>query len=211
MPESPAPPRPVITLFESYGSGASYVGPQVAKALGVPFHRQAFSSEEMEGAETRRDEESPVGRVLVAMSGRYSFATLEGGAVVAAQQDDHDLVLENTRTVLENARQGGVIMGRNATRILANRAGTLHVKLDGPLTQRVERAAKDSGISLERAEKRQKQEDALRAQMSIDLYGWDPRELDNYDLVANTGKLDLDTTVQLIVEAFKVKARRPIA
>jgi hypothetical protein len=29
---------PVVTLFESYGSGADYIGPRVAQALGLPFH-----------------------------------------------------------------------------------------------------------------------------------------------------------------------------
>ena len=48
---------PVVTLFESYGSGASYVGPRVAQALGVPFHAQAFSSEEIERAMTERESE----------------------------------------------------------------------------------------------------------------------------------------------------------
>jgi len=203
-----AAPLPAITLFESYGSGASYIGPKVAQALGIPFHRQAFSSEEIEGADTRRpDEDSPVGRVLVAMSGSYSLASLEGRGVATAQRDDHDLVLQNTRTVLELARQGGVFLGRNATRILANRPNTLHVKLDGPLPQRIERAAMDGGISPERAEKRRKHEDQLRAQMSIDLYGWDPRDFDSYDLVVNTGKLSLDTTVGMIAAAFKAKVR----
>ena len=38
----------VVTLFESYGSGAGYVSEKVAQALGVPLHPQAFSSEEIE-------------------------------------------------------------------------------------------------------------------------------------------------------------------
>jgi hypothetical protein len=44
-------------------------------------------------------------------------------------------------------------MGRNGALILANWPAALHVKLDGPVTQRVERAAKDSGIDVERAAK----------------------------------------------------------
>ena len=42
--------------------------------------------------------------------------------------------------------------------------------------------------------------------MSIELYGWDPRELDRYDLVVNTGTMDLDTCADIIVAAVKVKA-----
>lgn len=196
--------RPVVTLFESYGSGASYIGPRVAQALGVPFHAQAFSSEEIESAEGDRERQGTLSRVLDAIGG--SYAGIEGPAVAMAQRDDYELVMENTRVVEREARDGGVIMGRNGALILADRPGALHVKLDGPLGQRIERAAQGSGISVERAAKRQKREDQLRADMSITLYGWDPRETERYDLVVNTGTMDLDTCVDIIVQAAQVKA-----
>ena len=41
---------PVVTLFEKYGAGARYIGPRVAKALGVEWIDQAFSSADIEGA-----------------------------------------------------------------------------------------------------------------------------------------------------------------
>ena len=41
---------PVVTLFESYGSGAAAIGRAVAAALGVPFHEQAFSSQQLRRA-----------------------------------------------------------------------------------------------------------------------------------------------------------------
>jgi cytidylate kinase len=196
--------RPVVTLFESYGSGASYVGPRVAQSLGVPFHSQAFSSEEIENAEAEREKKGLLARVFAAMGG--SYAGLDGPAVPMAQRDDYDLVMANTRKVQQEARQGGVIVGRNGALILANRTAALHVLLDGPLAQRIERAARDSGISIERAAKRQKREDQLRADMSLQLYGWDPREAERYDLVVNTGTMDLDTCVDIIVQAARVKA-----
>jgi cytidylate kinase len=196
--------QPVVTLFESYGSGASAIGPRVARALGVPFHAQAFSSDEIENAENAREKEGLLARVFAAMGG--SYAGLEGPAVAMAQRDDYDLVMANTRTVQEEARQGGVIVGRNAALILANRPGTLHVKLDGPVEQRIRRAAEESGISLERAAKRQRREDQIRADMSLQLYGWDPRDTERYDLVVNTGTMDRDTCVDIIVQAARVKA-----
>ena len=196
--------RPVVTLFESYGSGASYIGPRVAQALGVPFHPQAFSSEEIENAEAERESEGPLARVFAAMGG--SYAGLEGPAVAMAQRDDYDVVMANTRKVQQEARQGGVIMGRNAALILAHRPAALHVLLDGPLAQRIERAARDSGISIERAAKRQKREDQLRADMSLQLYGWDPRDTERYDLLVNTGTMNLDTCVEIIVQAALIKA-----
>jgi cytidylate kinase len=209
MPDTTSPggdsTRPVVTLFESYGSGAAYIGPRVAQALGVPFHAQAFSSEEIESAEADRERQGTLSRVMDAIGG--SYAGIEGPAVAMAQRDNYDLVMENTRAVEREAREGGVIMGRNAALILADRPGALHVKLDGPLSQRIERAARESGISVERAAKRQRREDQLRADMSITFYGWDPRETDRYDLVVNTGTMHLDTCVDIIALAARVKAR----
>ncbi len=199
-------PGPVVTLFESYGSGAGYIGERVARALGVPFHEQAFSSQQIEDAAERRvDDEGVLSRFFGSLGG--SYAGLEGHSVAHAQRDDYELILENTRSVQQQATQGGVITGRNGAFILASWPGALHVKLDGPLAQRIERAARDSGIDIEQAARRQKREDEVRADMSLQFYHWDPRETDRYDLVVNTGTMELDVCVDIIVAAARIKAR----
>jgi cytidylate kinase len=207
LPGVAGPRTPVVTLFESYGSGASYVGPRVAQALGVPFHEQAFSSQQIEDAAERREGEGVLSRFFGTVGG--SYAGLEGPSVAMAQRDNYELVLENTRIVQEQAKQGGVITGRNGAMILASWPGALHVKLDGPLAQRIERAARDAGIDIERAAKRQKREDQVRAEISLEFYHWDPRGTDHYDLVVNTGSMDLDTCVAIIVAAARIKAQSP--
>lgn len=204
------PPRsasgPVVTIFESYGSGAEEIGPRVADALGVAYHPQAFSSEQLEDASEQRADDSLLSRVLTAMGG--SYAALDGPSVAMAQRDDHELVLRNTRLVTRAASDGGVIVGRNGALILATWPGALHVRLDAPVEQRVERAAKRGGITPARAARRQRREDDVRADMSIRLYGWDPRDPTRYDLVLNTGTLDADVCVDIIVHACRAKAAR---
>jgi cytidylate kinase len=125
-----------------------------------------------------------------------------------AQRDEHELVLRNTDWVTDTARSGAVIVGRNGAFILARWPAALHVRLDAPVPRRIERAARLHGISPERAAKRQRREDELRADMSIRLYGWDPRDPTRYDLVLNTGTLSLDACVDIIVHAGRVKAAR---
>ena len=44
--------------------------------------------------------------------------------------------------------------------------------------------------------------------MSIELYGWDPRDPLRYDLVLNTGRMDVETCVEIIVEATRIKLAR---
>jgi hypothetical protein len=164
---------PVVTLFESYGSGADYIAPRVADALGVPFHEQAFSSRQLEESAELRKKEGLLARVLSAIE-QSSFGGVDVGDVSSSQRDNYDLVMDNTGTVQRWARRGGVIVGRNGAFILADWPAALHVKLDGPLPQRIERAAREAGISRERAARRQKNEDRVRVDMSRELYGWDP-------------------------------------
>ena len=200
----------VVTLFESYGSGASYVSARVADALGVPLHVQAFSSEEIEAAMSVHESRGLLTRVFTAMGG--SVASYTGGEgpniLVAERGDTYELVAANTRYVQEAAQEGGVIVGRNGAFILADWPGALHVRLDGPLEQRIARAAQESGIDLEQAAQRQKSEDQVRADMSIEFYGFDPREVDRYHLVLNTGLIDLDTCADIIVQIARAKAGR---
>ncbi len=196
--------KPVVTIFEHYGAGATYVGQRVAEALGLPFHRQAFSSEDLEAGEDATLERNAVlATVYSAMGGAYGgFDTRE---VVATQQQKYDLVMENNRVVRAYADEGGVIVGRNAAVILADRPNTLHVLLTGSVEDRVRRAAQEAGIPLERAARRQEREDEVRAEMSKVLYGWDPRLPDRYDLVINTSRIPLDAAAEAIVNAIRTR------
>jgi glucuronide carrier protein len=195
--------KPVVTMFEQYGAGASYVGHKVAEALGLPFHAQAFSSEQIEATEAAATEENAtLSQVFSVMGGAYGG--FDGRDVATTQRHKYELVMENNRTVHQFADDGGVIVGRNATVILAQRPSTLHVLLTGDVEDRVKRAAGEAGNSAERATQRQKREDEVRAEMSIILYGWDPRLPDRYDLVFNTSRIDLDRVVEAILAAVRI-------
>jgi glucuronide carrier protein len=127
---------PVVTLFEQYGAGADYVGRRVARALGLPYHAQAFGSEEIEQAGpggTTTDDDAQQNAVLAqvfsVMGGAYGG--FDGRDVPTTQRQRYDLVTGNNRRVHEFADEGGVIVGRNAAVILADRPSTVHVLLTG--------------------------------------------------------------------------------
>lgn len=198
--ESTVGNQPVVTIFEQYGSGADAIGRRVAGTLGVPYRAQAFSSEDLEGAEANLKSNAVLATVYSVMGGAYRG--LEGRDVVATQREKYDLVMDNNRAVNADAENGGVIVGRNATVILANRPNTIHVLLTGSVKDRLARAAQEAGIPSERAAKRQQREDEVRAEMSKTLYGWDPRLPDRYDLVINTSRIPVDAAVRAIVSAL---------
>jgi len=192
--------KPVVTMWEQYGAGATDIGQRVAQSLGLPFHAQAFSSAELEDAESALDNQAILARVLSTMGGAYGG--FEGRDVIVTQREKRDLVIRNNRAVLRSADEGGVIVGRNATVILATRPRTLHVLLTGDVDDRVDRAAADAGISRDQAKKRQVREDDVRAEMSRTLYGWDPHSPEHYDLVLNTSRIPTDAAVAAIVDAI---------
>lgn len=192
--------KPVVTLFELYGAGADYVGHKVAEALGLPFHEQAFSSEALEATQADSTEERAVlARVLSVMGGAYGG--FGGFDVPTTQREAYDLVMDNNRQVREYAAEGGVIVGRNGAVILADRPNTVHVLLTGDVQDRIKRAAQQEKITEGKAAERQRREDDVRGQMSVTLYGWDPRLPDRYDLVFNTSRVDLDRVVESILAA----------
>ncbi|WP_347350742.1 cytidylate kinase-like family protein [Intrasporangium sp.] len=193
--------KPVVTLWEQYGAGAEEIGREVARSLGLPYHAQAFSSDELEHPESSLENRAVLTTVLRTMGGAYGG--FEGRDIVTTQQERRDLITTNNTAVRQSAQEGGVIVGRNATVILADRPRTLHVLLTGEVADRVARAAAAAGIPVEQAKKRQVREDDVRAEMSRVLYGWDPHQPDHYDLVLNTSRIPAAAAVSAIVNAIR--------
>lgn len=208
---TPEDTPPLVTIWEEYGSGAEQIGRAVAERLGLPFHQQAFSSEEIEGGEAPPPDDGStaqniasrisLAQVFSAMGGAYAGG--DGAEYLAADRERRALIDDNNATVHGFGKEGGVILGRNATKILAHRPRTLHVLLTADAETRVDQAAQSSGISREQAQDRQKREDTVRTDMSQQLYGWDPRDPANYDLMLNTGRIPHEAAVEAIVHAVQ--------
>ncbi|NLE17350.1 MAG: MFS transporter [Propioniciclava sp.] len=200
----PAPAGPVVTLFEQYGAGADAIGRKVAERLGVPYVGQRLSSTDIEAVEPAGLElESGWDRFVRSLANRgVSDADLNLGSDQAA---DRHLAAQNTVEVLDAVASGGVILGRNATVILGQHPGALHVRLNAPAYVRVGRAAELDGITAEVAEERREQEDLIRAELSQRLYGWNPNDDEHYDVVVNTGRYSLDEAADMIIRAYETR------
>jgi cytidylate kinase len=202
---------PVVTLFEKYGAGARYVGPRVAEALGVEWMDQAFSSADIESAKyPGGGRASDQGSGLERFLGRFApgATLLDDASIPVAQAQDWEMVQENTRVVKEAGDRGVVMLGRNGALILGDIPTALHVQLDAPVAVRIARAAREEGTDEALAARRQRTEDRVRAEMSERFYFWNPMHVDRYDIVVNTGVLDLDTAVDVILAAYRAKVAR---
>ena len=110
--------------------------------------------------------------------------------------------------MLSAVKDGGVILGRNATLVLANAVGALHVRLVAPIGKRIERVVARTGLSPSAAAEQISIEDRIRAELSQRLYQWNPNHDEDYDLVINTGSITYEQVVDIIEEAYFSKYPR---
>jgi cytidylate kinase len=208
MAPTPAPPtpKPVVTIFGTYGAGAKQVGQGVAHRLGLPYFGPAFSSEAIEGGpeDVREHEAEFLTKMMAVLAAAFGVNVFPHDDSV--QRHKQELIEENIRQVQGCAHLGGVMVGRHGALLLADRPNTVHVLLTGSVEDRIERAAMESGIAREHAARRLEREDHVRADMAIALFDWDPRTPDRYDLVINTSRIPLDGVVEAILAAVRAIA-----
>jgi cytidylate kinase len=101
-----------------------------------------------------------------------------------------------------------VIVGRASQVILAPYLDVLHVRVVAPFKKRVAYVMKREGLNKEEALARIQLKDRDRQRYLQSVYQHSPQEAELYDLVINTGVLDLDSAVNLIVLALEYKASR---
>jgi len=199
-------PKPVVTIYGTFGAGAKQVGRGVAHRLGLPYFGPAFSSEAIEGGheDVRQEEALHLTKMVAVMAAAFGASAMPNDGSV--QRHKQELIEENIRQVQGCARLGGVMVGRHGALLLADRPNTVHVLLTGSVEDRIERAAMESGITREHAASRLVREDHVRADMSIALFGWDPRTPDRYDLVINTSRIPLEGVVEAILATVRAVA-----
>jgi cytidylate kinase len=210
----------VVTVSASYGAGGSFLGPAVARRLGLEFFDRAIPAAvarklSVPIAEAReRDEHTPgaFARALAAMSHTVAEfgdpLTSAGGGADAEQQfrTETERVL---RSIAEHS--GGVILGRAAAIVLADHPGALHVRLSGPRDRRLARAMEMGQLSREHATRRLDDTDRARTEYVKHFYRTDPRDPTLYHLTIDTTALPDATVVELIVRAAQARSDTPHA
>jgi cytidylate kinase len=103
----------------------------------------------------------------------------------------------------ELAEQGNiVILGRAGQVILGNRGDTLHIRLIAPTPKRIARIAERMGITEERARAQVEASDRYRSDYLRRFYHTNWNNPDLYNLVINTGALEIDQAAELICQSF---------
>ena len=212
--------RRVVTISGSYGAGGSVVAPAVAKALDLPFMDRAVPARFTGGVPKQVGEEATVEERTSSLIERIvsTFANLPDafspGAPPPAKpvaSSDDDLRQQTSARVraFVDAHHGGVILGWGATVLVPD---AFHVRLHGPVEQRVERAMAIEGIDREEAEHRQADTDRVRGLYLKRLYGRDWNDLSLYHVAIDTTVMTLDHVAAVVAKAAAAFwARQPVA
>jgi len=213
---------PVVTLSASFGAGGSIIGPRVAEHLGLPFLDRAIPvavaealAVPMADAVAHDGRRTPsLGRALASLArAAASPDTAFGSAPTAARAslgDQPELAFrDQTERVIHQIADttGGVILGRAAAIVLREQGSALHVRLDGPVEARIERAVGFEGVDEADARKMLAETDRAREAYVKHFYKCDARDACHYHLVLDSTAFDVDTCAELIVAA--TRARNP--
>jgi len=135
------------------------------------------------------------------------FGTVPSAARASLGDQPEQAFRDQTERVLQQIAEtdGGVILGRAGAIVLRDQPDALHVRLDGPLDARVQRAVGLEGVDEEQARKLAAETDRAREAYVKHFYKCDARDARHYHLVLDSTAIDLDTCAELIVAAARAR------
>jgi cytidylate kinase len=206
----------VVTISRQYGSGGGEIGARLARRLGWELLDHAVVQRVAEElnltepeAEARDERAEPfIARLLARMRSLDPLLLNDRPAGLV----DVDVYAETVRDVIESAAKMGrvVIIGRGGMVLLAGRPNVLHVRVEAPLQRRIAYVAYRERLDPAAAHQRLLAKDRDRKHYLWATHGRRPDDESLYDLIFNTGALDLDTVVDEICLALRrtVPSRR---
>lgn len=201
----------VITIGRQFGSGGRYVGRLLAEKLGVPFYDKELLSEAAKTSGICEEileehDEKPTRSLLFSLvTGMQSH--MSSGAFYMDMPLNHKIFLAQFDAIRRIAEEGPcVIVGRCADYVLRENPDAVSVFVKADMASKVDRAVKYYGIEADKAEDRIRKADKQRASY-YNYYAtatWG--DVDNYDLVVDTGVLGVEGAVELIAKFLELRA-----
>ncbi|MDQ2904467.1 MAG: cytidylate kinase-like family protein [Chloroflexota bacterium] len=203
-----------ITISREYGSGGGEIAVRLARRLNwqlidhevVVRVARDLGVTEAEAAAHDEYTQSLLERILISMQGvdPAMLAVTPVPLLVTSEQTYHKALTRVVEAAV--ARGHAVIVGRGGQMILQGRRDVFHLRVVAPLEARITYAMRREGLSQEDAQARIQFKDRDRMHYLQAEYH---RSLDDahlYDLIVNTGVLDLDSAIDLVSLALERKA-----
>ena len=188
----------IITISRQYGSGGRIVAKKLADALGIPFYDNELITMAAEktglSVECFKDaEKTSIGNLF------FSLTSLTPSIDAVGLPLNEKIFLVQSQVIKEVAAEGPcVIVGRSANYVLQDNPNVINVFLQGDLEDRVKRAIDTYGHDAEGAEAMVVKTDKRRANYYNYFTGEKWGKAENYDLILNTSRMDLDKIVEVI-------------
>ena len=188
----------IITISRQYGSGGRIVAKKLSDALGIPFYDNELITMAAEktglSVECFKDaEKTSIGNLF------FSLTSLTPSIDAVGLPLNEKIFLVQSQVIKEVAAEGScVIVGRSANYVLQDNPNVINVFLQGDLEDRVKRAIDTYGQDAEGAEALVVKTDKRRANYYNYFTGGKWGKAENYDLILNTSRMDLDKIVEVI-------------
>ncbi len=194
--------KKIITIGREFGSGGRLIGHRLAEKLGIPFYdkqlldriaeESGFSKRMIQDAEKKAKN-----------SFLYSLASAMG-TVEAGPESlslNERFFLAQFDTIRKIASEGPcVIVGRCADYILRGIPYATNVFIYAEEADKVKRAVEDYGVPEDQVLKMMKETDKARANYYAYHTGRKWGERLNYSLLIDSGYLEIEDTVDLIID-----------
>jgi len=200
----------VITIGRQFGSGGRYVGRLLAEKLGIPFYDKELLSEAAKNSGICEEifeehDEKPTRSLLFSLvTGMQSHMT--AGSFYMDMPLNHKIFLAQFDAIRRIAEEGPcVIVGRCADYVLRENPDAVSVFVKADMESKIDRAVKYYGIEKDKAEEHIRKADKQRASY-YNYYAtatWG--DVENYDLVVDTGMLGVEGAVELIVKFLELR------
>ena len=191
----------IITISREFGSGARFIGEEVAKKLGIAYYDKNIISQiaKKSGLSPEYIQESAE---LSPKKGMFAYA-LAGRDITGKSVED--MVYEAQRKViLELAdKEPCVIIGRNADYILKDRDDVLNIFIHGDMQKKIQRITGLYKVEEQEAVKMMADTDKRRM-TNYNFYTeqkWG--KASNYTLCLNSSQLGYDRCEAIIMECAK--------
>ena len=180
----------VITVSRDYGSDGDVIAQQAAQILGYHLVDLKF-----------------IGTII----GQYGYVEFDKEyrnlptfweRFDAERLKNRDVMVTLLNQVIQAVAQHGnvVILGRSGFEVLRGFTGVFHVRVQAPLSIRVERVMEQQKLTLEEAEEMVKNKDKVRLAFVEEFYKVPWGSIQAFDLIVNTEKVSPNLASSWVIE-----------
>ena len=196
----------VITIARQYGSRGRDIGKKLADALGYKYYDRDLISM---AADKSGMDKAVLGTADEKAANSLLYTLALGSSVYAHGVDHINVPLNDKLYIVQSniikdiyeSGEGAVIVGRCADYVLSDKEDVVRVFISADFDSRVATVAQRSAVTEAKAKDLTIKTDKRRANYYNYYTGQKWGKIENYDLVINSSKTDIDGAVR-VIKAF---------